>query len=82
MFAQVSGLEVGTLTHNIGDCHIYDRHIPLIEKLIEAKPVECSPKLVINNPTKDFYEFKVEDFEIQDYDYNKEINLGKIPVAI
>ena len=82
MFAQVSGLEVGTLTHNIGDCHIYDRHVPLIQKLIDAEPVECSPKLVINNPTKDFYEFNVEDFEIQDYDYNKEIKLGKIPVAI
>ena len=68
------GLEVGTLTHNIGDCHIYDRHIPLIKKLIDAEPVECSPKLVINNPTKDFYEFKVEDFEIKDYDYNKEIS--------
>ena len=26
--------------------------------------------------------FKVEDFEIQDYEYNKEIKLGKIPVAI
>ena len=82
MFAQVSGLKVGTLTHNIGDCHIYDRHVPLIQKLIEAEPVECSPKLVINNPTKDFYEFKIEDFEIIDYDYNKEIKLGKIPVAI
>ena len=82
MFAQVAGLEVGTLTHNIGDCHIYDRHIPLIKKLIEAEPVECNPKLVIKNPTKNFYEFKVEDFEIQDYDYNKEIKLGKIPVAI
>ena len=82
MFAQVAGLKPGTLTHNIGDCHIYDRHVPLIQKLIDAEPVECSPKLVINNPTKDFYEFKVEDFEIQDYDYNKEIKLGKIPVAI
>ena len=82
MFAQVSGLEVGTLTHNIGDCHIYDRHVPLIQKLIDAEPIECSPKLVINNQTKDFYEFKVEDFEIQDYDYNKDIKLGKIPVAI
>ena len=81
MFAQVADLEVGTLTHNIGDCHIYDRHIPLIEKLIETKSVECSPKLVIKNPTKDFYKFKIEDFEIQDYDYNKEIKLGKIPVA-
>ena len=44
--------------------------------------MDVHPKLVINNSTKDFYEFKVEDFEIQGYDYNKEINLGKIPVAI
>ena len=82
MFAQVSGLKVGTLTHNIGDCHIYDRHIPLVKKLLEAKPIEVIPKLVIKNPTKDFYEFKVEDFEVQNYDYNKEVNIGKIPVAI
>ncbi len=81
MFAQVTGLGVGTLTHNIGDCHIYDRHIPLIKKLIEGKTMDVSPKLVINNPTKNFYDFKVEDFEIQGYDYNKEMNLGKIPVA-
>ena len=82
MFAQVAGLEVGTLTHNIGDCHIYDRHIPLIKKLIEAEPMEVSPKLVINNSTKNFYDFKPEDFEVVGYDYNKEIKLGKIPVAI
>ena len=82
MFAQVAGLEVGTLTHNIGDCHIYDRHIPLIEKLIAAEPMDVSPKLIINNPTTNFYDFKVEDFEIQGYDYNKDMKLGKIPVAI
>ena len=82
MFAQVSGLEVGTLTHNIGDCHIYDRHIPLVEKLLEAEPMDVKPKLVIKNPTKDFYEFKVEDFEVEGYDYNKEVKIGKIPVAI
>ena len=34
MVAQCVGLKPGTLTHNIGDCHIYDRHVPLIEKLI------------------------------------------------
>ena len=61
MFAQVAGLEVGTLTHNIGDCHIYDRHVPLIEKLIEAESMDVHPKLVIKNPTKNFYDFKVED---------------------
>lgn len=82
MFAQCSGLKVGTITHNIGDCHIYDRHIPLVEKLINAEPMNVSPKLVIHNPTTNFYNFKVEDFEVVNYDYNKEINLGKIPVAI
>ncbi len=81
MFAQICNFEVGTLTHNIGDCHIYDRHIPLVEKLLEAKPMDVNPKLIINNKTKNFYEFKVEDFEIIDYDYNKEVKLGKIPVA-
>ena len=81
MFAQVTGLEVGTLTHNIGDCHIYDRHIPLVKKLITAESMDVHPKLVIKNPTKNFYDFKVEDFEIEDYSYNKEIKLGKIPVA-
>ena len=82
MFAQVSGLVVGTLTHNIGDCHIYDRHIPLVEKLLVAEPINVTPKLVIKNPTKNFYDFKVEDFEIEGYDYNKEVKIGKIPVAI
>ena len=82
MIAQCVGLKPGTLTHNIGDCHIYDRHVPLIEKLISAEPMDVSPKLIINNPTTNFYDFKVEDFEIKDYDYNKEIKLGKIPVAI
>ena len=81
MVAQCVGLKVGTLTHNIGDCHIYDRHVPLIKKLLEAKPMDVSPKLIIKNPTTNFYDFKVEDFEIQDYDYNKEVKIGKFEVA-
>ena len=82
MVAKCVDLKPGTLTHNIGDCHIYDRHVPLIERLIQAESMNVNPKLVINNPTKNFYDFKVEDFEIQGYDYNKDIKLGKIPVAI
>ena len=82
MFAQVTGLEVGTLTHNIGDCHIYDRHIPLVKKLImEGESKDVHPKLIIKNPTKNFYEFKPEDFEIEGYEYDKTMKLGKIPVA-
>ena len=82
MFAQVTGLEVGTLTHNIGDCHIYDRHILLVKKLImEGESKDVHPKLIIKNPTKNFYEFKPEDFEIEGYEYDKTMKLGKIPVA-
>lgn len=82
MFAKEAGLEVGTLTHNIGDCHIYDRHVPLVKKLLGAETMDVHPKLVINNPSNNFYDFKVEDFKVEGYDYNKDINLGKIPVAI
>lgn len=81
MFAHINDLEPGTMTHVIGDCHIYDRHMPLIEKLIKREPVECSPKLIIDSSSKDFYELKVKDFELKDYRYNPE-SLGKIPVAL
>ncbi len=81
MFAKEAGLEVGTLTHTIGDCHIYDRHIPLVEKLLEADGMDVHPQLIIHNDGN-FYDYKLEDFEVVGYDYNKEIKLGKIPVAI
>ena len=81
MFAKEAGLEPGTLTHNIGDCHIYDRHIPLVKQLLEAEGMDVHPKLIINNPSNNFYDFKVEDFEIQGYDYNHDVNIGKFEVA-
>lgn len=79
MFAQVSGLKPGKLIHVIADAHIYDRHIPLVKKVI-AKPQHKAPKLVMNPDVKNFYEFKVEDFQLIDYEY--EILEEKIPVAI
>ena len=79
MFAQVSGLKAGTLIHVIADAHIYDHHIPLVEKVI-AKPQHKAPKLWINPEIKDFYDFKLEDFKLIDYEY--ETLEEKIPVAI
>ena len=79
MFAQVSGLKPGKLIHVIADAHIYDRHIPLVKKVI-AKPQHKAPKLVMNPDVKNFYYFKVEDFQLIDYEY--EILEEKIPVAI
>ena len=79
MFAQVSGLKPGKLIHVIADAHIYDRHTPLVKKVI-AKPQHKAPKLVMNPDVKNFYDFKVEDFQLIDYEY--EILEEKIPVAI
>ena len=79
MFAQVSGLKAGTLVHVIADAHIYDRHVDLVKEVI-AKPQHPAPKLKINPNVKNFYDFKVEDFELIDYEYEKLDK--KIPVAI
>ena len=79
MFAQVSGLKAGELVHVIADAHIYDRHIDIVKEVI-AKPQHKAPKLKINPNVKNFYDFKLEDFELIDYEY--EPLDKKIPVAI
>ena len=79
MFAQVSDLKPGTLIHVIADAHIYDRHVDMVKEII-AKPQHKAPTLKINPSIKNFYDFKVEDFELIDYEYEKLDK--KIPVAI
>ena len=79
MFAQVSGLKPGKLIHVIADAHIYDRHIDLVKEVI-AKPQHKAPTLKINPNVKNFYDFKIEDFELIDYEFEKLDK--KIPVAI
>jgi len=79
MFAQVSNLDVGEFVHVIADAHIYDRHIPLVEELIQRHQYP-TPKLLINKDIKNFYDFKVEDFVLENYQSNSQIK--NIPVAI
>ncbi len=79
MFAMVSGFEVGELVHVIADAHIYDRHVKHVEELIGREPYEA-PKLVIKRDVKDFYDFKVEDFELVDYKRGKQIKGIEIAV--
>jgi len=70
MFAQVSNLKVGELVHVIADAHLYDRHIPIIEKMLKNPQFEA-PKLIINPEVKNFYDFTVDDFKLEGYEYNK-----------
>ena len=79
MLAQVSGLEAGELVHVIADCHIYDRHVPLVEKLLEREPLPA-PEFYVNPDIKDFYDFTVDDFRFENYRYHE--FREKIPVAV
>ena len=79
MFAQVSGLKVGELVHVIADAHIYDRHVPIVEKIL-TNPQYPAPKLWINPEVKNFYDFTVDDFKLEGYEYNKLED--KIEVAV
>ena len=67
MMAQVSGLVAGELVHVIADCHIYDRHIPIVEALIQRQP-RPAPKLWIDPSVKNFYDFTVDSFQLEGYD--------------
>jgi len=78
MIAMVSDLEVGELVHVIADAHIYDRHIPIVKDMIQ-RPTYPAPEFRINRKVTDFYDFKVEDFELIDYQKNPQIK--SIPVA-
>lgn len=78
MFAQVSGLQAGELVHVISDCHIYDRHVPLVKELI-ARPQYPAPKVRLNPEIQDFYAFTVDDLQVEAYETNPQIK--NIPVA-
>ena len=79
MMAQVSDLEAGEFVHVIADAHIYDRHIPLIEELIKREPFPA-PKFILNPEVKNFYDFKPEDVQLENYQFGEQIK--NIPIAI
>ena len=79
MMAQVAGLQAGELVHVIADAHIYDRHVPIIEKMLQNEPKEA-PRFHIDTNISDFYQFTRDSFTLEGYDPHP--FEGKIPVAI
>ncbi|MBQ7565840.1 MAG: thymidylate synthase [Oscillospiraceae bacterium] len=79
MLAQVSGLEAGEFVHVIADCHIYDRHVDLVKKMLD-NPAYDAPEFKIDKSVTDFYQFTVDSFAFENYRYS-ELD-AKIPVAI
>ena len=79
MFAQVSGLVPGELVHVIADAHIYDRHIPIVERMLERAPAPV-PRLIIDSSVTDFYAFTPDSFRLDGY--TPAAFEEKIPIAI
>lgn len=85
MLGRAVGLPLGELIHVIGDCHIYDRHIPMVEQMLDSVSENTfrAPLMgdIIFNPDKtEFGTFTVDDFDIPNYEYMKRD--FKIPVAV
>jgi thymidylate synthase len=78
MVAQVCGLEAGDFVHTFGDLHLYNNHFEQA-KLQLSREVRPLPKMRINPDVKNIFDFKYEDFVIENYDPHPAI---KAPVAI
>ena len=73
IFAHLTGLQPGELIHTIGDAHIYQNHLDIIEEQL-LKKIYPWPKLVIkprstitNEPHTRIEDFGFEDFELMGY---------------
>lgn len=67
IMADTCHLEVGDFVHTFGDAHIYLDHVDVIKTQLERTPRKL-PKLIIKNHHDSVVDYKMEDFEIVDYD--------------
>ena len=66
MMAQVCGLEPGEFVHTTGDTHLYQIHLEQARLQLTREPRPL-PRMVINPEVKDIFDFKFEDFKLEDY---------------
>jgi len=78
MLSMVNGYKVGTLTHVIGDAHIYKNHLYQVNTQLSRETLEHTSKLYI--PEKEsILDYTYDDFTITDYNYHPAI---KAPIAV
>ena len=78
MIAQVCNLKLGEFIHTLGDAHIYSNHFEQTELQLSRGPRPL-PKMTINPQVKSIFDFKYEDFKLEDYDPHPHIK-GKVAV--
>ncbi len=67
MIAQVSGLEPGEFIHTLGDAHLYKNHFDQAKEQLSREPRPL-PRMVLNPNVRDLFEFRFEDFTLENYD--------------
>lgn len=65
--AQVCDLQPGEFIHTLGDTHIYLNHLEQVNTQLQRDPRRL-PRMVINPDVKDIFQFRYEDFKLEDYD--------------
>lgn len=78
MIAQVCNLQPGDFIHTLGDAHLYTNHLEQTRLQLSREPRPL-PVMKLNPEVKDLFEFKFEDFSLENYDPLPHI---KAPVAV
>ena len=78
MIAQVCNLEAGDFIHTFGDAHIYKNHFEQMKLQLTREPRKL-PIIKINKQVKNIFDFKFDDFILENYDPHPHIN-GKVAV--
>ena len=67
MIAHVVDMEPGDFVHTFGDAHIYNNHMEQLELQLTREPRPL-PKMILNPEVKNIFDFKFEDFTLENYD--------------
>jgi thymidylate synthase len=67
MVAQVCGLQAGDFVHTFGDAHLYNNHLEQT-RLQLSRECKVLPLMKLNPEIKDIFDFKFEDFSLENYD--------------
>jgi thymidylate synthase len=78
MIAQQTDLEPGELIWTGGDCHLYLNHLEQAQQQLSREPLSL-PKLLIKRRPPSLFDYRFEDFELQNYRAHASI---KAPIAV
>ena len=78
MVAQETGYKPGDFIHTLGDAHIYLNHIEQVKLQLSRNPKNL-PKMILNPEIKTVFDFKYEDFILENYNPHPHIK-GAISV--